>query len=96
MSTGDSDDDIYQAHKLPQVFPEPMSTPLIDQDFIEILDFAKGVGGDAADTIRLLVAECRRLIVKEKYATREFSDELAENIRLRRIIEASASGGPDL
>ena len=86
------DDDIYQAHKLPQVFPDPMTIPLIDQDFIEIIEFAKGVGGDAADTIRLLVGECRRLIVKEKYATREFSEELAENIRLRKVIEASSRG----
>ena len=86
----DDNDDIHQVHKIPVVFPEPMTIPLIDADFVEILGFAETLPPDVADTIRLLVGECRRLIVKEKYATREFSEELAENIRLRKIVEASA------
>jgi hypothetical protein len=82
--------DPHQLHKLPFVFPEPMSTPMIDSDFVQILQWAPtGEKDELVSTIRDLVAECRRLIVKEKFATREFSDELAENIRLRKIIEAA-------
>ena len=88
----DNHGDLYQIHKIPIVFPEPMTIPLIDADFAEILGFAETLQPDVADTIRLLVGECRRLIVKEKYATREFSEELAENIRLKKIIEANSRG----
>ena len=88
-----SDFDPHQLHKLPIVFPQPMSTPMIDSDFVQILQWAPtGERDGLVSTIYDLVAECRRLIVKEKLATREFSDELAENIRLRKVLGISAKG----
>ena len=82
--------DLHQLHKVPFVFPEPMSTPMIDSDFVQILQWAPTGGKDElVSTIHDLVAECRRLIVKAKFATLEFSDELAENIRLRKVIESA-------
>ena len=78
-------DDIHRAHLLPEVFPEPCKFPLIDEDFRKILVFASGLEPGPRETIKTLVAECRRLIVKEKLALREFQDEYEENLRLKGI-----------
>ena len=83
--TDEDPGDIYRAHLLPEVFPEPCKFPLIDTDFQKILVFASSLDPAPRETIKTLVAECRRLIVKEKLALREFQDEYEENLRLKGI-----------
>lgn len=56
------------------MFPEPMRTPLTERDFSDILEFADGCGGDAMETIKILVGECRRLIAKEIILKRELGE----------------------
>jgi len=89
MTTEDPDDP-YRLHLLPEVFPAPCQFPLIDEDFRKILIFASALEPAPRETIKMLVAECRRLIVKEKLAMREFQDEHKENLRLKGLTRGTA------
>ena len=82
--------DHHRLHLLPEVFPTPCRVPLIDEDFRKILIFASALEPAPRETIKMLVAECRRLIVKEKLAMREFQDEHKENLRLKGLTRGTA------
>ena len=82
--------DPHRLHLLPEVFPSPCQFPLVDADFRKILLFASSLEPAPRETIRTLVAECRRLIVKEKLAMREFQDEYEENLRLKGLTRGTA------
>ena len=82
--------DHHRLHLLPEVFPTPCRVPLIDEDFRKILVFASALEPAPRETIKMLVAECRRMIVKEKLAMREFQDEHKENLRLKGLTRGTA------